>query len=71
LPRRATSLFLLDDHAPRAKLSQAAVQQFLSLVKEYELCPHKTESRRAKSGKRLTRKRSNKSSTSSNASSRR
>jgi hypothetical protein len=71
LPLRATSLSALAEHAPRAKLCQLAVQDFLSLVKEYELCPHKTPRRRAKSGTRSADKTNKQSFRSSNASSRR
>ena len=71
LPLRATSLSALVNHAPRAKLCQVAVQEFLSLVKEYELCPPKTTRRRATSGKRSGSKTNKKSSKNSDASSRR
>jgi hypothetical protein len=36
--REATNLSVLERIAPRAKLSTSAVQEFLALVKEYELC---------------------------------
>jgi hypothetical protein len=36
--REATNLSVLERIAPRAKLSTSAVQEFLTLVKEYELC---------------------------------
>jgi hypothetical protein len=71
LPLRATNLSLLDDHAVRATLSQDAAREFLSLVKEYELCRHKTKSRRAKSGKRSTGNSNKTSSTNSSGSPRR
>lgn len=35
--REATNLSVLERIAPRAKLSTSAVQEFLTLVKEYEL----------------------------------
>jgi hypothetical protein len=71
LPLRATSLSMLAEHAPRAKLCHEAVQDFLSLVKEYELCPQPTTRRRGKSGTRSTGRTNNKSSRNSDASSRR
>jgi hypothetical protein len=71
LPWRATSLSTLVEHAPRAKLCQEAVQEFLSLVKEYELCPSQSTRRRVRSGRRSAGKTDKKSSRSSDASSRR
>jgi hypothetical protein len=71
LPLRGTSLAALVNPVPRAKLCQEAIKDFLSLVKEYELCPSKTTRSRAKSGTRSTSKTNNKSSRSSDASSRR
>lgn len=44
--REATSLSVLERIAPRAKLCTSAVREFLTLVKEYELC----QSAPAKSG---------------------
>ena len=37
--REATSLSVLARTEPRSKLSARAVREFLTLVKEYELCP--------------------------------
>jgi hypothetical protein len=37
--REATNLSLLGRTAPCAKLDTSSVEEFLSLVKEYELCP--------------------------------
>jgi hypothetical protein len=71
LPVRATSLAALVNPAPRGKLCQEAIQDLLSLVKEYELCPNQTTRRRAKSGARSTPKTDNKSSRSSDTSFRR
>lgn len=71
LPLRGTSLATLVEFVPRGKLCREAVQDFLSLVKEYELCPQPTTRRRAKSGTRSTGTTNNKSSRNSNASSRR
>jgi hypothetical protein len=45
--RRSTNLSLLATVGPRVKLSADAVAEFLTLVKEYELCPP----RQGKSGK--------------------
>ena len=39
IPRGVTNFSLLDRVEPRARLSAEAVREFLSLVKEYELCP--------------------------------
>jgi hypothetical protein len=61
VPLRATSLSTLVQHAPRAKLSEQAVQEFLDLVMEYERCANKPASKSAKSGQRST-KRTNKKS---------
>lgn len=61
VPKRATDLSVLVDHAPRAKLSQQAVAEFLDLVKEYELCPPPQESPRTNSGRRSTKSRNKKS----------
>lgn len=38
--RAATNLSVLVRTEPRSKLSARAVREFLTLVKEYELCPH-------------------------------
>ena len=61
VPLRATSLSKLVDHDPRAKLSKQAAQEFLDLVKEYELCPLTNTSKQTKSGRRSTKKRGKKS----------
>lgn len=61
VPRRSTSLSILVGHAPQAKLSPQSVTEFLSLVKEYELCRHPEKSRPGKSGRRSTSKRDKKS----------
>ena len=60
VPRRATSLLLFGHDIPRATLSRAAVEDLLSLVKEYESCPAK--SLPAKSGTPLRPKTGKKSS---------
>jgi hypothetical protein len=60
VPMRATSLSTLVNHAPRAKLCKQAAQEFLDLVKEYELCPLTTR-KLTKSGRRLIKKRDKKS----------
>jgi hypothetical protein len=52
VPRHATSLSTLGDSAPRAKLCTQAVQEFLDLVKEYELCPPTNTPTPNKSGRR-------------------
>jgi hypothetical protein len=62
LPRAATSLLTLGRHAPCAKLCCSAVQEFLALVREYELCPKVNRSQRAKSGPRSRPKIGKKSS---------
>jgi hypothetical protein len=61
VPLRATSLSTLLQHAPRAKLSSQAVQEFLDLVMEYERCANKPASKSAKSGRRSTKRTNNKS----------
>jgi hypothetical protein len=61
VPLRATSLSTLVRHAPRAKLSKHAVQEFLDLVKEYERCTQKLWTKSAKSGPRSNQRRRNKS----------
>ena len=66
VPLRATSLSTLANHAPRAKLCRQAAQEFLDLVKEYELCPPinipPLNTRKPhKSGRRSTKKRGKKS----------
>jgi hypothetical protein len=48
LPRAVTNLSLFGPHTPRATLSHSAVEEFLSLVKEYESC--RTKSTPASSG---------------------
>ena len=48
IPRRATNFATLGDAAPRIKLCLVAVEEFLSLVKEYESCPRRPR----KSGRR-------------------
>jgi hypothetical protein len=60
VPRRATSLSVLGQDRLRDKLSRPAVEEFLSLVKEYESCL--TKSPPAKSGKRSRPQHSKKSS---------
>ena len=63
VPLRSTSLSPLVDHTPRGKLSPSSVEEFLALVKEYELCPPNQAKRRPrKSGKRSRRKTAKKSS---------
>jgi hypothetical protein len=49
VPLRVTNLSALEDHAPRAKLCLQSAQEFLSLVKEYQLCPT-TSHKPARSG---------------------
>ena len=61
VPLRATSLSTLVNHAPRAKLCRQAAQEFLDLVKEYELCPPTNIRKPTKSGRRSTKKRDKKS----------
>jgi hypothetical protein len=61
VPLRATSLSTLLQHAPRAKLSSQAVQEFLDLVMEYERCANKPASKSAKSGQRSTKQTGKKS----------
>ena len=61
VPLRATSLSTLVDLTPRAKLSRQSAQEFLELVKEYDLCPpvNKNASNRrkpSKSGRRSKKK---------------
>lgn len=55
IPLRATNLFPLEDHGPRATLSRVAVEELLSLVKEYESCPNPGKSRRKRSGRPSTK----------------
>lgn len=43
VPLRSTSLSTWAEQAPRAKLSVIAVQELLTLVKEYEQCPRHPE----------------------------
>lgn len=50
LPRAATSLVSLGRDAPCDRLCRSAVQELLSLVKEYESCPKVRRSLRARSG---------------------
>lgn len=61
VPLRATSLSTLDLRSPRAKLCKQAAQEFLDLVKEYELCPPTTTSKPDKPGRRSTKQTDNKS----------
>ena len=61
VPLRATSLATLVSHVPRAKLCKQAAEEFLDLVKEYELWPPTNTSKRTKSGRRSTKKRGKKS----------
>ena len=56
VPLRATSLSTLVRHAPRAKLCREAVQEFLDLVKEYELCVKTPVNKSAKSGPRSNKR---------------
>ena len=60
VPLRATSLSTLVRHAPRAKLCKQAVQEFLDLVKEYELCTQEATSKSRKSGPRSNKPTRNK-----------
>jgi len=60
LPRRATNLALFGQDTPRATLSRPAVEEFLSLVKEYESCAAKSP--HVKSGMRSRPRINNKSS---------
>jgi hypothetical protein len=62
VPRAATSLLTLGRDAPDGKLSRSAVEEFLSLVKEYELCPKVRRFPHAKSGPRSRPKTGKKSS---------
>ena len=62
LPRAATSLLSLGRDAPRDKLCRSAVEELLSLVKEYEPCPKARKSPPAKSGPRSRPKTGKKSS---------
>jgi len=74
VPLRATSLSTLVVLAPRAKLCMQAAQEFLDLVKEYELCTQTNSPKPVKpvkSGERSTSKTSKKSKSSSDKSSRR
>jgi hypothetical protein len=61
VPLRATNLSALVRYSPRAKLCKASVQEFLDLVKEYELCVTKPATRSAKSGQRSVKRKRNKS----------
>lgn len=61
VPLRATNLSTLVHHAPRAKLGNPSVAEFLGLVKEYELCPLSQKANPSKSGRRSTSKRDTKS----------
>jgi len=61
VPLRATSLSTLVNHAPRAKLCNPSVAEFLDLVKEYELCHLTNTHKPIKSGRRSTKKRGKKS----------
>jgi len=62
IPRAATSLSTFGQYPVRGKLSRSAIEELLSLVKEYELCPTPTKSPRAKSGRRFQPRTSKKSS---------
>ncbi len=59
-PRRSTSLSVLVGPALRAKLNASSVDEFLALVKEYELCHRPEKSPPPKSGRRSTSKRDSK-----------
>ena len=61
VPLRATSLSTLVDDAPKAKLCGPSAQEFLSLVKEYALCPPQSPNEPTKSG-RSSKKKSDKKS---------
>ena len=61
VPLRATNLSTLVRHAPRAKLCQEAVQEFLDLVKEYERCVKTPANKSAKSGPRSNKRTRSKS----------
>ena len=61
VPLRATSLSTLVRHVPRAKLCKHAVQEFLDLVKEYEQCTQTATRKPAKPGRRLIKRKGNKS----------
>ena len=61
VPLRATSLSTLERCGPRARLCKQAVQEFLDLVKEYELCPPSNARKPARSGRRSTKQTGNKS----------
>jgi len=63
LPLRQTSLSVLVDHSPHAKLSTLVAQEFLNLVKEYELWPL---TKPVKSGPQSTKISDKKSPTKSN-----
>ena len=61
IPLRTTSLSTLVDFAPRAKLCRQSATEFLSLVKEYALCPHPHHSHPTKSGQSSKKHRKKKS----------
>lgn len=61
LPRAATSLLSLGHDAPQDRLSRSAVEEFLALVKEYELCPQTERSSPVRSGARSRTKTGKKS----------
>jgi hypothetical protein len=61
VPLRATSLSTLVEGSPRAKLCEPSAQEFLSLVKEYQLCPPQSHCKPTKSG-RSSKKKSDKKS---------
>jgi len=61
VPLRATSLSTLDLSGPRAKLCKQAAQEFLDLVKEYELCTKTATPKPVKSGRPSTKHTNNKS----------
>ena len=61
VPLRSTNLSLLVSDTPRAKLNAQSIADFLSLVKEYELCPPPKTSPPRMSGRRSTCRRDSKS----------
>ena len=67
----ATTLSGLEHSTAHSKLSAPAVEEFLTLVKEYELCPTQPKSKPTKSGRRSRRTINSKSQKNSNKSSRR
>jgi hypothetical protein len=61
VPLRSTNLSVLVSETPRAKLNTQSIAEFLSLVKEYELCPPPKTSPPKQSGRRSTSIRDSKS----------